>query len=135
MVMLEPSFAYGVVRKSLLLGLFTALVTLFAVSAEFAAAVTIGTLVSSINLRTVAWVIKKMIDAARDGGTSSTKWSLLLAGKMLLLIALIWVLIAYVDVNAVGFVFGFSSFLPAIGWQVVVSEPNVPDDESEEKAK
>jgi hypothetical protein len=131
MVMLEPEFLYGVVRKSLLLGFVAAAVTLFTVSAEFAGAVAIGTLVSAINLRIVAYSIKRMLEAGRDGGTSANAWSLLLAGKMLVLIAVVWCLIAYVNVNAVGFVFGFSLFMPAIGVQVVTSKPNGSEEDSE----
>jgi len=128
MVMLQPDFVYGVVRRSLALGAIAALISLFAASSEVAGAVVIGTLVSAINLRVVALSVKRMLEAGRDGNASSAFWTMVLAGKMFVLIAVVWVLIAYVEVDAVGFVFGFSLFMPAIGWQMLVSKP----DESEE---
>jgi small-conductance mechanosensitive channel len=127
MVMVKPDFVYGVVWKSLLLGAIAAIVMLFAVSAEVAGAVVIGTLVSAINLRVVTLSIKKMLEAGLDGGTSATGWTILLALKMFVLIGVIWILITAVEVDAVGFVFGFSLFLPSIMWQVLVDKP----DESE----
>jgi hypothetical protein len=123
MVMIEPEFVYGVVRKSLFLGMAVVLGTLLAVSENFAVAVAIGTVLSAINLRVMAWTIKKMLDAGRDGGTSAGAWGVLLTLKMLVLIGIIWWLIAHVNVNAVGFTVGFSLFMPAIGWQMLVAEP------------
>lgn len=131
MVMLQPEFVYGVVRRSLVLGAISALIMLFAVSVEMAVAVVVGTLVSAINLRVMILSIKKMFEAGRDGGTSSVAWTLLLATKMLVLIGLVWVLITVVEVNAVGFVFGFSLFMPAIGWQLLVAKPNPSEEDSE----
>lgn len=129
--MLNPDYVYGVIRKSVVLGAIAALVSLFAVSVLFAEAVVIGTLVSAINLRVLAFSMKKMLEAGLDGGTSAGGWSLLLAMKMLVLIGVIWILITVVNVNAVGFVFGFSLFMPAIGWQMLVSKPDGSEDDSE----
>lgn len=129
--MLQTDFVYGMVRKSLVLGAILALVMLFAVSAKVAAAVVVGTLVSAINLRVVALSIKKMFDAGRDGSASATAWSMLLATKMLVLIGVIWVLITKLEVDAVGFVFGFSLFMPAMGWQMLVSKPDGSEQDSE----
>jgi hypothetical protein len=125
-----------VVRKSLFLGVAVVLVTLLAVSADVAWAVAIGTVVSAINLRVMTWTIKKMLDAGREGGTSAGAWGMLLTLKMLVLIGVIWWLIAHVDVNAVGFTVGFSLFMPAIGWQVLVARPpgETDDDSAEGKA-
>lgn len=132
MVMLKPDFVYGMVWKSLVLGAIAALVMLFAVSAEVAGAVVIGTLVSAINLRVVILSIKKMLAAGLDGGTSAVGWTLLLALKMFVLIGVVWLLITVAEVDAMGFVFGFSLFLPAIGWQVVVEKPDESELDSED---
>lgn len=129
--MLQPDFVYGVVRRSLVLGAIAALVTLYAVSAKFAAAVAIGTGLSAINLRFVALSIKKMFDNGREGSASATRWSILLSLKMLVLIAIIWLLITRWNVDAVGFVFGFSLFMPAIGWQLWASDPDGSEEDSE----
>lgn len=129
MAMIAPGFVYGVIRKTLALGALTSLIGFFLASKEFAAAVVIGTLVTAVNLRTVAWATKRLLDPERDG-KSATGWSLLLAGKMLVLIAVIWCLIAYVNVDVVGFAIGFSLFMPAIGWQIVVAKPE--EEETEE---
>ncbi len=131
--MLQPDFVYGVVRRSLVLGALAALVMLLTVSAQVAGAVVIGTLVSAINLRVVALSIHKMFDAGRDGGTSPVGWTILLTLKMLLLIGVVWYLITAVEVDAVGFVFGFSTFLPAIGWQLLVTKPD--ESEAEEDSE
>ena len=128
MAMIAPGFVYGVIRKTLTLGALTSLVGLFMASANFAAAVVIGTLVTAINLWTVAWATKRLLDPDR-GRKSSTMWSLIFAAKMIVLIAVIWCLIAYVDVDAVGFAIGFSLFMPAIAWQIVMARPE--EDESE----
>ncbi len=127
MAMLAPSFVYGVINKSLILGALVALVGFFSVSAGFAGAVLIGTLMTAVNMRTVAWAMSKMLEAGREGKTASAGWSLLLAVKMLLLIGSIWVLVAYVNVNAAGFAIGFSLFMPAIGWQMLVAAPERTD--------
>lgn len=132
MVMLQPEFVYGVVRRTLVLGAISALVMLLAVSVEVAVAVVVGTLVSAINLRVVALSIKKMLEAGRDGGTSSAAWTLLLSTKMLVLIGIVWVLITIAEVNAVGFVFGFSLFMPAIGWQLVSAKPDSSENDSDD---
>lgn len=129
MAMLEPNFVYGVIRKSLILGGVGAIVGYLVASGAFAAAVAIGALVTAINLRTVAWAIKKMFESGRDGNASAVGWSLLLGLKMMLLIALVWVLLAYVNVNAVGFAIGLSLFMPAIGWQLLTSGPERRDSE------
>jgi small-conductance mechanosensitive channel len=92
------------------------------VSASFASAVVIGSLVTAINLRTAAWAMKKMFESGRDGKPSAMGWSLLLAVKLVVLIAVVWVLLAYVNVNAVGFAIGLSLFMPAIGWQMVTGK-------------
>lgn len=131
MVMLQPDFVYGVVRKSLVLGAISAIITLLAVSAKFALAVAIGTAVSAINLRFVALSIKKMFEHGREGSASATSWSILLSLKMLILIAIIWVLISRWNVDAVGFVFGFSLFMPAIGWQMWASDSDGSEEDSE----
>ena len=132
MVMLQPDFMYGVVRRTLLLGVLAALIILFTVSVEVAEAVVVGTLVSATNLRVVTASIKKMFDRGREGKASATIWTLVLVAKMLLLVALIWVLITRVELNAVGFVFGFSIFLPAIFWQLLVSGPDDSEDDFSE---
>ena len=124
MVMLQPKFVYGVGRKSIALGFVAAIVGFMAVSASFALAVVIGTVVSTINVRIVAIGIDKMLRAAEEEDVSARAWSILLAFKMFALIALIWVLIARAGVDAVGFVFGFSLFMPAVGWQLLVDNPN-----------
>ena len=129
MVMLQTDFVYGVVRRTLLLGAISAFITFFAVSASFAMAVMIGTLVSSINLRVTAWSIKKMLDAARDGAAAAA-WSMIIVSKLFVLVGVIWVLIAQVEVDAVAFVFGFSLFMPAIGWQML-SEPDSSERDSD----
>ena len=127
--MLQPDFVNGVVWKSLVLGAIAALVILVAASVEVAVAVVIGTLVSAINLRVVALSVKKMLDAGLDGGASAAGWSFLLTAKMLVLIGVIWALITVVEVDAIGFVFGFSLFMPAIGWQLLVAKPDTSEDD------
>lgn len=133
MVMIQPDFIYGVVRKSLVLGVIAALVMLLLVSVEVAEAVVVGTLVSAANIRLVALSIKKMFDRARDGKASAVFWALLLTFKMLMLVVLIWVLFTYAKLNAVGFVFGFSLFMPAIFWQMLVTEPDDSEDDFSEQ--
>lgn len=133
MVMLEPEFVYGMVRKAFLLGIAFAAAAFFGLSADVAAAILIGTLVSTINLRVMAWSIRKMFDAIKEGRGNSTWYALLLVAKMLLLIAAIWVLIAYADVDPMGFAFGFSLFMPAIGWQMWASRSDESDMTSDDQ--
>lgn len=131
MAVIEPNFIYGVIRKSLAVGAIAATIGWLAMgTVELGLAVLVGTLISALNLRTVAWAIRKMLEAGRDGDETAGAWTLVLAGKLLALIASVWVLIAYAGVDAVGFALGFSSFLPAIGWQMLVSSP-YRDDEAD----
>ena len=130
MVMVEPRFLYAVISKTLILGGLAAIIGYIAASASFAVAVVIGAVITAINMRTVTWAMQKMLEAGREGKGSAAAWSLLLAAKMLVLIGVIWMLITRADVNAVGFAIGFSLFMPAIGWQMVVAKPE--EQESEE---
>lgn len=122
MVMLQPEFVHGVVRRTVVLGLASALVLFWAMSAQVAIAVVVGTLVSAVNLLALTWSIKKVLQQVVEGSVAAV-WPFLIVAKMLGLVAAIWVLLTVAKLNAVGFVFGFSAFLPAIFWQLWVVGP------------
>lgn len=81
-----------------------------------------GALLVALNLKVVEWVTRQIIRAGEAGQKSGAIWSLLLVLKMLVLFGTIFYLIVRLELDAIGFIVGFSAFLPAIVWQVVISK-------------
>lgn len=127
MANLELRFIHGVMVKTLILGsLFS--VTSLLISTWFALSTLVGVVVAAVNLRFVEWISTKLIKVAKAGKTSPAPWSMLLIAKLFAIFGLIWVLLAYLKLDAAGFSAGFSSFLPAIVWQAILAK----DDDSSE---
>jgi hypothetical protein len=131
MASLENKFVQGLFWKTLILGLVAILVCGLWVSWAFGGAVALGVLVSGFNLRVVGWVSRKMAEAAMAGDKGVTKWTLLLVIKLLLLFVLTYLIVIVLGADAVGFVVGYSTFLPAIFWQAAVFVREL-DDEDEQ---
>lgn len=132
MAQLEVRFIHGVVWKTLILGVVAVVVSGLWLGSAMAVSVLSGTVVAALNLRFVAWLSQKMIGRAKKGNTNSTAWAMLLLVKMFVLFGLIFVLIALLDVDAIGFVTGFSLFLPAIAWQAALGGSDGTQDSEED---
>lgn len=117
MASLERAFIEGLVLKTAVLGILAALGALWLADVHFAQSVLVGAAVSAINLRFVQWVSKKLIDDSKEGSVNPGVWGGLLVLKMTVLFGVIWLLVVELGFDAIGFIIGFSSFLPAIGWQ------------------
>jgi len=133
MANLERAFIERLVLKTFILGLFASVAAALLTDLHFAQSVLVGALISAINLRFVQWISKKLIEGATEGSTSPVLWSFLLVAKMTILFGVIWLLVVEFGFDAVGFVLGFSSFLPAIGWQAWAirdHESQTPDDKA-----
>lgn len=122
MATVERSFLKGLIFKTLMLGLLGTVIAFFVYGGLFALSISTGTSVIALNLLFVQWITGKMIDGAREGNPNATAWTMLLVLKMTALFGIVWVLIAELGLDAIGFVIGFSTFLPAIVWQVVVTD-------------
>lgn len=119
MTTLESRFVDALVWKTIILGVAFAALGWMIFTAQFAAAILLGMLVSAFNLRVVAWVGRKMVRAAQSGQTSTSMWTAVLLVKLLLLFVLTYIFVAVVRADVIGYVIGYSSFLPAIGWQAI----------------
>lgn len=97
-------------------------------SVWFGLSVFVGVAVTLTNLRVVEWISTKLLSAARQGQTSSAPWTIILVLKLFAIFALVWFLLARVMLDAIGFVAGFSSFLPAIVWQAILTRDGDPSD-------
>ncbi len=117
MASLERAFMKGLVLKTLVLGILASIVALVSTEMHFAQSVLVGTIVSTINLRFVQWISEKLVDSAKRGNVNPGLWGFLLVVKMTILFFVIWLLVVEFGFDAIGFIIGFSSFLPAIGWQ------------------
>ena len=134
MATLENKFVDGLFWKTLLLGVVAILASGFGVSWAFGGAVALGVLVSGFNLRVVGWVSRKMAEAALAGDKGVTKWTFLLVVKLLVLFVLTYLIVIVLGADAVGFVVGYSSFLPAMVWQALVFEPEPTDEDDQHHA-
>ncbi|MEZ4461410.1 MAG: hypothetical protein R3E66_17175 [bacterium] len=114
--------------KTAILGGLMTMVGLVVGSVWFGMSVAVGTVITLSNLRVVEWVSTKLLRAAKQGNTSSAPWTILLVLKLFAIFALIWFLLARVFLDPVGFVAGFSCFLPAIVWQAVLARDGEPSD-------
>lgn len=115
---LDPRFLNGMIVKTAILGLILTLVSLFSgffSNFHLAISIFIGATLAAVNL----WIFTVAMAILMEGKRSQLTWSFLLFGKMITLIALIWFLIGIVNINALGFAFGFSLFLPAMFWQMI----------------
>lgn len=134
MAPLEDQFVRGLVWKTFFLGAALGAGTGWAVSWPFAGAVGLGTLVSGFNLRVVGWVSRKLIQAALSGDSRVPKWSFLIAVKLLILFALTYLVVIVLEADPIGYVAGYSSFLPALLWQAATvagsDEQEQRDDDS-----
>lgn len=119
MTSLGVKFVDALVLKTIGLGVALAALGWLVFSAHFAAAVLLGMMVSAFNLRVVGWVSRKMVAAAKAGRTASGMWSAILILKLFLLFALTYVFLVIVRADVIGYVIGFSTFLPAILWQAI----------------
>lgn len=119
MTTLESRFVDALVWKTIILGVAFAVLGWMIFTAQFAAAILLGMLVSAFNLRVVAWVSRKMVRAAQNGQTNTSMWSAVLLVKLFLLFVLTYIFLAVVRADVIGYVIGYSSFLPAIGWQAI----------------
>lgn len=117
MASLERAFIEGLVLKTAVLGIIAAFITFWFADFHLAQSVLVGAAVSAINLRFVQWISKKLIDGAKEGQAAPALWGVLLVLKMTVLFGVIWLLVVEFGYDAIGFIIGFSSFLPAIGWQ------------------
>lgn len=127
-------FVEGMLSKTIIIGVTLAAIGWLALSADFAAAILLGMLVSAFNLRVVAWVSSKMVAAAKKGRTDTKRWSAILLLKLFLLFALTYVFIAVVGANVIGYIIGYSTFLLAIFWQVfsAMSQDQPKDDATQD---
>lgn len=133
MASLENEFVTGLFWKTILLGVVAIVASGILVSWAFGGAVAMGVLVSGFNLRVVGWVSRKMAEAALAGDEGVTKWTLLLVVKLLLLFVLTYLIVIVLGADAVGYVVGYSSFLPAIFWQAAMTLREQDDDEDDEQ--
>lgn len=133
MANLERAFIKGLVLKTLVLGIAASLAALGLAEMHLAQSVLIGTVVSVLNLRFVQWISQKLVDSAKEGSVHPGLWAALLVLKMTLLFFVIWLIVVEFGFDAIGFVIGFSSFLPAIGWQAWAmrdDESQTPEDKA-----
>ncbi|AWV90563.1 ATP synthase subunit I [Bradymonas sediminis] len=114
------TFVNGLVSKTIIIGVALAALGWLVLTAEFAGATLLGTMVSAFNLRVVAWVSGKMVASAQKGETGTGRWSAILLIKLFLLFVLTYVFIAIVGADVIGYIIGYSTFLLAIVWQAVV---------------
>jgi hypothetical protein len=135
MASLENKFVDGLFWKTLILGIAVVLGTGVWVSWPFGGAVALGVLVSGLNLRVVGWVSRKMAETAMTGDKGVTKWTLLLVVKLLLLFVVTYLIVIVLGADAVGYVVGYSTFLPAIFWQAAVWLREQDDEHDEEDAQ
>lgn len=129
-----PNFVDGMLSKTIIIGVAFAAIGWWVLTADFAAAILLGMLVSAFNLRVVAWVSRKMIAAAKKGATATGWWSAILVLKLFLLFVLTYVFIAIVGADVIGYIIGYSTFLLAIVWQVIsVLNRNDPPNDAADK--
>lgn len=127
MANVELRFIRGVLVKTTILGGLLVAFSLL-VSGWFTLSAAVGVAVALSNLAFVQWISSKLVRAAKAGNTNSTPWWALLVLKLFGIFVLIWLLLAWLKLDAVGFVAGFSCFLPAIVLQAVLTR----DDDSSE---
>lgn len=126
MANLEHGFIRGAMGKTAIVGCLASVVAFFVEGPWFGMSMTIGMVVAIANLWVVKWVSQKIIKSGLAGSTSSAPWSLLLVLKFFAIFGLIGFLLVVVEIDAIGFVAGFSSFLPALVWQAIIDR----DDDS-----
>jgi hypothetical protein len=120
MANLELDVIRAVVRKTFIIGLVALSFSWWYAGATLGIAVVFGVVVAASNLLFVAWLSKKVIgDGA--GLVGKGGWMVLSVLKMSILFGLVWLLIARLELDAIGFVIGFSCFLPAMVWQALDS--------------
>ncbi len=130
---LENGFIRAAMGKTAIVGCVAVPIGLFVEGPWFGMSVAIGMILAILNLWVVQWVAQKVIKSGLAGNTSSAPWSLLLVLKFFAIFGLIGLLLAVVKIDAVGFVAGFSSFLPALMWQAVIDRDDDSSD-SEDRA-
>jgi hypothetical protein len=105
-----PAFLRLVVGAAV--GLFVAALAVAAVvaSRDTLAGVAVGGLLGTVNLFAISWLCARAI-ASRSG---RWRYAVALAAKFALLIGVVWIAVAYVPMDIVGFVAGLSASAVAI---------------------
>lgn len=129
MMNVENQFVDGLVRKTFALGLAAAAIAAVTMTWAMAGAIVLGAFISAFNLRAAGWIAQKMADSAKRGNTGTTRWVMVLVFKMILLFVLTFVAIVLVGANPIGYVIGYSVFLPAIGWEFAGYVDRLEEDE------
>ena len=134
MTSLEQDFVRGLVKKTLILGLLSTAAAFAFSGTTFGLSVLAGSFVTVVNLRSVQWITGKLVDGAKNGNINPAPWTALLVIKMSALFGVIWLLLTQLDLDAIGLIIGFSSFLPAIGWQAWTSRDDIDSSQPPEDA-
>lgn len=121
MANLEIDVIRAIIRKTFVVGAILWAASFLYAGSAFSVAVAVGVAVAALNLVFVAWLSKKLVGAGREGQVGKAGWTVFSLVKMAALFGIVWFLIVRVGLDAIGFVIGFSSFLPAIVWQAATS--------------
>lgn len=130
MANLEIDVIRAIIGKTFVVGVILCAGAWWFAGWPFAVAVAVGVAVAALNLAFVAWLSKKLIGKGHGGPVGKAGYVAFSLLKMAALFGVVWYLIVRVGLDAIGFVTGFSSFLPAIVWQAATSfdgEPSDPD--------
>lgn len=116
----DADFVDGLFWKIVGLGAIATAISYGLVTKHFAGSVLVGTIVTAINFRVVAFAARKLLSGVVDGKHSAVIWSMLLGLKLIALFVFTYWCIVVLGADVIGFVIGYSVFIPAMTWQSLV---------------
>ena len=126
-------FLAGVERLNLaLVAVATIATTLAAGPGPFLWGVLAGGAIGALNFRALVWLASRLVRAARH---SRATYALLFVVKLTLLFAVIWLVLASLPVDALGFLLGISTLLPALLVVGLLGAPAPAVDEARERGQ
>ncbi|MFU8802745.1 MAG: ATP synthase subunit I [Bradymonadaceae bacterium] len=128
----DKGFVDGLFWKIVGIGSVASAAAYWLVTREFAASVLLGTVVTAINFRVVAFAARKMLANAADGAGSGGVWSVILGVKLILLFVLTYWCIVVLGADVIGFIIGYSVFLPAMTWQSLIYASTLREEEDDQ---
>jgi small-conductance mechanosensitive channel len=120
MAKFDAHYVDGIFWKIVGLGAIASAIGFVALSKHFAASVLLGTVITAVNFRVIAFGARKLLAGAAEKKRSAMIWPVILGAKIIALFAFTYWSIIVLGADVVGFVIGYSVFIPALIWQTIL---------------
>lgn len=119
MATFDRSFIDGVFWRMVAIGAALAFVVALFWSVRVGYSIALGALIGAASLRVTTVAVEGMLRAAVGKGEAGSGWGVLIAIKLVALLLAVFVVLAILKADPIGFVIGFKMIFPALAWQAI----------------